>query len=549
MNRDDLRLQELIPRILQERKNFVDITEKALFDEIELLGASKTVDKGLGEINESESRALASNSTEQETLLEKFNIQKLDLTRNINNALNETSLSLDFVSLLVASVKPNIAKNTMSPHLQKLIKPYSLNSDKLAKEEVGTLQKDTVRSTKIGHGWKTEATSKIRDLFKQSSENLTTQVKKENKYWNMICLVWSHDEALFRMRDPVNNARAIGVKYGYGDSGSDFQDKGLALFRKNVQTGEVSFHPLSNIGNKLGAKTYRYVRVRILSRIDSDFMLTGQSVFDYKYKKSSHDIINDIEMARFFLFEEDLFYQVSREATFLLSYNVSVSANKVSIETENEIIEFENVLYDEANEEELENYYQNVSSVSSINNKKCQLILIYLKLMLCCFYRYNLKLKQKVPTSLTKWKQSNSHPLILRPLMGNIRHHKYLDEVNEILVNLAQQFNLDPTVKLEKYTSLDGKLSNPFKRSIEIPNSIFTWTVQNKNGNVLNVVINVTSNEVFVDLITKLTVTRFDSSKAFLSNVNGVNVLQNDYYDAGDLKESLEWLICDFNSS
>ena len=129
-----------------------------------------------------------------------------------------------------------------------------------------------------------------------------------------------------------------------------------------------------------------------------------------------------------------------------------------------------------------------------------------------------------------------------------MRHNKYLHEVKQILVNLSNHYGLKPTIKLEKYTNLETKLSNPFKRSIEIPNSLFTWTVQNKVDNVLNVTINVTSNEVFVDLIAKLTVTRFDSMDAYLNNMNGVNVLQNDYYDFDDLKESLEWLICDFNS-
>ncbi|KAI5967453.1 SRB4 [Candida theae] len=546
-SRDDFTLQELLPRILHERKQFVDITEKGLIEEIVSLNSSKTVSETHNQI--AQGNAITPeipNATEEEVMQEKFNIQKLDLTKNINNALNETSLSLDFVSLLVASVKPNIAKNTMSPHLQKLVKPYSLNSDKLANEEKETLQKDVAKSTKIGLGWKTEATSKITELFRQSSENLTTQVKKEHKYWNMISLVWSNGEALFRMRDPSNNARAIGVKYGYGDSGSDFQDKGLALFRKNVQTGEVSFHPLSTVGNKLVAKTYRYIRVRVLSKIeDSDYMVTGQSIFDHKYKKSPHDIINDIEMARFFLFEEDLFYQLSREAAILLSYSVSVTTNKVSIETGNEIIEIESVPYDN-DEEGLENSYQNVSSISSINNEKCQLILIYMKLMLCCFYKYNLKLKQKVPTALTKWKQNNSHPLVLRPLLGNIYHNKYLSEVNEVIINLAQKYTLNNEIKLDKYADSNGKSSNPFKRSIEIPNSTFTWTVQNESGNVLNISINVTSNEVFVDLVTKLAVTKFDSIENYKSNMDGVNVLQNDYYDVGDLNESLEWLIRDF---
>ena len=56
--------------------------------------------------------------------------------------------------------------------------------------------------------------------------------------------------------------------------------------------------------------------------------------------------------------------------------------------------------------------------------------------MLCCYYKYNLKLKQKVPTALTKWKQSNSHPLILRPLVGNMRHELNLLNMKSVLDRL-----------------------------------------------------------------------------------------------------------------
>lgn len=129
-----------------------------------------------------------------------------------------------------------------------------------------------------------------------------------------------------------------------------------------------------------------------------------------------------------------------REAKLLVNYNVSIISNKIIIEINNTIIEIESIIYDELNEEELENYYQNISEYSSLNNKKCQLILNYLKLMLCCYYQYNLKLKQKVPTSLTKWKQSNSHPLILRPLVGNMRHELNLSNMESILRTLVAKF-------------------------------------------------------------------------------------------------------------
>ena len=87
---------------------------------------------------------------------------------------------------------------------------------------------------------------------------------------------------------PQNNARAIGVKYGYGDSGSNFHDQGLALLRKDNQTGEISFHPISSINNaKIVEKVSRFIRVKILSQIDGDYMLTGQSILILILKKQA----------------------------------------------------------------------------------------------------------------------------------------------------------------------------------------------------------------------------------------------------------------------
>lgn len=544
---DKLKLEELIPRILIERKSFLNVTEASLQQEIENSNEEAQV------ATEIDTSAIDVPLEEDEDQQEVFNKQKFELSKNINYALNETQLSLDFISLLIASVKPNLAKSTISPHLSKFVKPTSLNSDRLGQEGTeDSNNNNNSQSSNVGQGWKLESLNKITDLFREASVNLNDQVIKERRYWNMINLVLANGEALFRMRDPENNARAIGVKYGYGDSGSNYHDQGLALLRKDNQTGEVSFHPITSLNNaKIVGKINKFIRVKILSQIDGDYMLTGQSVFQFDFKSSKQNIINDIEKARFFLFEEDLFYQLIREAKLLVNYNVSIISNKIIIEINNTIIEIESIIYDELNEEELENYYQNISEYSSLNNKKCQLILNYLKLMLCCYYQYNLKLKQKVPTYLTKWKQSNSHPLILRPLVGNMRHELNLSNMESILRTLVAKFGeklKKSKLNVDKFTNLAvrSRKSNPFQKSIEKPVSKFSLVLENGSAQIMVVNVTLTTNELFVNLIIHLRLIRFNTVEDFEGNVNGVNVLQLGFSDFNEIEECLDWSIQNF---
>lgn len=530
------------------------MTEESLREEIANKNIPSNPEQNLDGILESQPTTPSEEILTQDDPQETFNKQKVELSKQINSALNETSLSLDFVSLLMASVKPNLTKSTMSPHLSKFVKPGSLNADRLVAQdgEEDEEHKDGENpykdSTKIGQGWKLESLNKVANLFRQSSVNLNEQVLKERRYWNMINVVLSNDEVLFRMRDPVSNARAIGVRYGYGDSGSNFHDKGLALLRKDNLTGEISFHPVSSYSRKIVQKVYKYIRIRILSEIDGDYMLTGQTVFQFDFGKSQQNIINDIEKARFFLFEEDLFYQLTREAKILINYNVSIISNKIIIEINNEIIEIESVVYDELNEEELQNYYQNISTFSSMNNTKCQLLLNYLKLMLCCYYKYNLKLKQKVPTSLTKWKQFNSHPLILRPLLGNMRHELNLRNMKEILNRLLKKFQSSIEYKLEiqKFTNLKTRSRNPFQKSIEKPVSEIQLVLKNTKSNILRIGLELTTNEIFVNLIINLSIIRFQDNDEFEKNINGVNVLQIGFNDFNEIDECIDWSIQNF---
>lgn len=471
------------------------------------------------------------------------------MSQEIGSALNETSLSLDFVSLLISAVKPNLAKTTISPHLIKNVPLGSLASDRLTTDGEDTSKRGKqLNIAKLGQGWKNEAISRVISVFKSASENLEKELTKEETYWNMINLVLNNNEILFKTRDPLDGSKTIGVKYGYGDSGSSFHDKGLAILRRNKETGEISFNPISH-SNKIIQKQYKYVRVKILSKIDDDYMVTGQTIFNKDFDFYNNKIVKEIEKARYFLFEEDLFYQLTREAKTLINYYVSIISNKIIIEVNNEIIEIESIVYDESNEDDLTNYYQNTNSYSSIHNNKSQLILNYLKIMLCCYYKYKLKLKQKLPTALTKHKQFNSHPLILRPLLGNMKHEGNIVKMRNIFTNILDTYK-DSTISnlsVRKFVNLDKKSDNPFQKSVEKPCTTFEIIIKKKDSSHhLRIDLELTTNEIFVDLVLKLNISKFQSLEDLNNNLNGYKVLQINFMNFNDIKECLEWSILNF---
>lgn len=541
---NDLSIAELIPRILAERSSFINLTEDQLRQEIE--------DDDFEEENEDEETEVAEDNLEAngETAHQTFQRQKGELLTNINSAMNEVSLSLDFVSLLMSALKPTVAKATMSPHLTKIAPLGSLGSDRLTQSADEPLPRDHARQSaeKIGRGWKHQALGRVTSLFQEAALQLREQVNHEKKYWDLINTVLSHDEVLFKVKDPLTNLKAIGVKYGYGDSGSSYFDKGLAVLRKDETSGEISFNPIAAGNNKVSQRIDRYTRVRILSKIDNDFMLTGQSVFDKEAIKKTREylVLNDIKRARFFLFEEDLFYHLIREAKFLINYHVTIIANKVIVELHDQIIEIEAVPYDENNEAELENVYQNVNDESSKNNDKAQAILSFLKIMLCCYYQYNLDLRQRVPTSFTKWKQSNSHPLMLRPLIGLMRHELHVRKAQHMLNGLCRlldtsKFNYDIDEKKFLNLKLAAVVKNPFSKAVTKPLSEVTATIKKNTGSRLEVKIEISASDIFVNLLLKMTVTQFHAEEE-----QDTKALELRFTDWLEIEESLSWVIMRF---
>lgn len=455
---------------------------------------------------------------------EKIKDLKIELLKNINVAVNEVSLSLDLVSLLLSNTKPNLAKSTISPFLIKTVPSGSLNSDKL--DNPNTKEDSKL----IGRGWKNESMTKITELFKTKASQLHKQAEEDAKYWAVINQILANGEILIKLRDPIDNSKAIGVKYGYSDSGSNYHNKGIAVLRRTSE-GSVEFVPINNVGN------YKHLRVRILTKINNEFKVTGKSSFG-KFNSNKPLLINDIEMARYFIFEEDLFYNLLREARTLISYNVLILNDKILIEINNKFIEIESVAHDSEQDEQL----------NGDSDQMCDMILNYLKIMLCGYYKYNLGLKQKVPTNYIKFKRSNSHPLILRPLIGNFKHEYSLSKLLSFVQTLLDPLDhIESKVSVLKYENLKKSITNPFLKSIEKPVSNIIITLKDSKDKYLKINICLTSSEIFVNLIVKLNIIKFECQHDLESNENGVNVLNLSFNDLKSLQEGLAWSVQSFS--
>lgn len=472
-------LSEFIPLMLQQRgigTKFADISEQALLDEIskeenddyasdslhkqkepkpddQSLSSSEHVqteinqnvdikdaddDVIMDEVDQQSPNSLDMQKQLPEELKntmtqEEFLLVKKNVLEQINMALNESSLSLEFVSLLLSSTRTSAGISSMSPYLKKTVPPASLNADKIPLDILDDHEKLTYEV--IHKGWNLRSLEDCRKLLKQHNHILSNAVKNEYHYWKQISDNISNKDVLFKIKDTNSGKKTLGIKYGYDDSGSCyFLDKGVALLRSTPERSELELVPVSDSSIDLHlnkSTSEQFTRVRIYTKIEQedDYLLSGQSSLNDILLDTSKDIKTQISRLRFFIFEKELMYQLKKEAAQLLPYGVTVeNENKVVLELSNEKIEFESINVDE---EVISNYQQ---EAHKINDKRADLMLTLLNMLLVVMYKK--QIWKKLNPSLQSSKNTKGYGkdlILLRAILGKIRHQRYKHLVEKII--------------------------------------------------------------------------------------------------------------------
>lgn len=379
-------------------------------------------------------RAISGNQEESITL-EEFKMIKKNVLEHVNMALNESSLSLEFVSLLLSSTRTSAGISSMSPYLKKIAPPASLNADKVPLDILDEHEKLTYDI--IHKGWNLRSLEDCKRLLKQHYQILSKSVESEYHYWKQISDNITNKDVLFKMKDKNTGRRTLGIKYGFDDSGSCYSaDKGIALLRATSEGSQLELVPIIDSGINVGisrGSSEQFVRVRIFTKIEQedDYLLSGQSSLNELLLSSLSDIKSQIAKLRFFIFEKELMHQLKKEAGQLLPYGVSVeNENKVLLELSNEKIEFELINLDE---EVTSNYQQEAAKV---NDKRANLILVMLNMLLVVMYKKQLwKRLNPNPHSSKSSKGYGKDLVLLRAILGKIRHKKYTQLIEKIVNN------------------------------------------------------------------------------------------------------------------
>lgn len=471
-------LAQLIPIILQQRGagfKFADLSEEALSQEID---AEENSEQGADTIKSADSRDPAENIMEisydeappveqgsqtqilpsepsqinsgdpsvanfdnedtEKMTQEQFVKVRKEMIEHINLAMNESSLALEFMSLLLSSARESAAITSISPFLRKTVPVGSLNSDKLPREPHSKEEKS--KGEILNRGWKLRSLYESRSVLKENYMKLDSVLKKEHEYWKKIAKYINNKDVIFKLKDKRTGLRSLGIKYGYDDSGSTYKhDRGAATLRNNPESNVLELIPFSGVENtiSLAAKhTEKFIRVRIFTKIESedDYILTGESSLDKLFLNSGslathdlEDIRGQIKKLKAFVFEQELLYQLKRECSQLISYGVTIeNENKIVMELPNEKFEIELLSLED------DSVVNHVQDAPKVNDRRATLVLTTMRMLLLIMFKKNLK--QRL-TSSTRGTTPNvdKDVLLLRPLLGRMRHQNYKILLRKIL--------------------------------------------------------------------------------------------------------------------
>ncbi|KAK7205391.1 mediator complex, subunit Med17 [Myxozyma melibiosi] len=412
-------LSQIIPQITLERGSFANVTEERLRKEI--LKQSKFTTP-TSPTHTSSPTAAAANSPENAddddtTAVAEFSEteeqlakDRAEIVRLISLAQNEAAVALDFVSLLISSVKPAAGTTSMSPHLRSHVPVGSLGADRIK----ATPQQD---DHDVCLGWKVHAVTAAADRLSSAATRLEAEGKRELRYWQQVRDIALSGEVLSKIRTP--DYRGLGVRYGFGDVGSNYKEKGIATLRR-TKDGSIVLKTEGDRRTKVLSVSVQ----RNLPGSDAEFTTTGKHATDINYDTT--EFRNEIKQARDLLFEEELFFEIARETRLLVSQGIIFDfGDRVTIPIDTnckvrlEMIELSSTTPDDSE--------MDLDSPPSPDSAIAEGINSALHLLLSKIHRKNLKQRRSIPQPLgsrsvaTGTKSEILEPLVRALSVGSIK--------------------------------------------------------------------------------------------------------------------------------
>ena len=201
----------------------------------------------------------------------------------------------------------------MSPIIkQSLPTPGSITTEMVAPPR--KLAAESQQTDLLSMGWRIQSLNTAADSLLDSAARLEKEIAKETSYWEQVLHVKEDGWSLSRM---PREQHTLGVHFGYAEANRKFRDQGQAALRLSAE-GKLFLDRNADSSKRLA--------VRLLQG--------GKEVSSYANFEGTSDeesINQQIKSARDAIFDAELFYELDREARFLVNQGVTSRTDSITL--------------------------------------------------------------------------------------------------------------------------------------------------------------------------------------------------------------------------
>lgn len=330
-------------------------------------------------------------------------------------AQNEILSALDFVSLLLSG-NSAAAQTSMSPDLRQRVPTGSLEGHPVEKRVVSATSGQQL--THISEGWKSESFKSASDKLEQAATRLENEAQRQSRYWEQIAQVKTQGWSVSRL---PSNSRAIGIHYGFPESAAQFRNRSFALLQQD-ELGNLRLDSRSvpDRGSSTGIVIVRNGTV------------TGSSRSYATPSQPDDDVRNHIKTARDAIFEEEMFYELNREARLIANQGVRTQPGTIEAVIDTQCLFQIKELGAGMTDTELE---------AGPDDELAESIAINLYLLLLLEHGKSKSRRSKPPPAMSLTPPKASEYAILRPVLMHLRHQAALTVLQGGCALLATTFS------------------------------------------------------------------------------------------------------------
>ncbi|KAH0842675.1 Mediator of RNA polymerase II transcription subunit 17 [Fonsecaea pedrosoi] len=382
-------LQAQIQQIIAQKGHFRHVTQSSLLAEIQ---GEATAPDAVQVDREDEPQAEDDTPQKRQERVWK---RRDEMLERINYAQNEVLCALDFVSFLI-SRQSIPAQHSMSPALQQAVPVGTLASRVLKDRPIPPSTKR--RLAAVSQGWRAEGFHSASQKLAAASGRLQTEAEREAEYWHQIADLNSRGWSVSRL---PRDRKAIGVHFGFSESAPQFRDRGFALLRQGSDGSVV-------LDRQVGLKKRKRLGVYVVR----DGIKTGAFDLQTTEPSGTTELDQSLNDYRNAIFEEELFYEICREARLVANQGITTRSQSVEVNVGGEY----HLLLVSSSEEE------DVTSPNAADNLTAQFVAISLRLLLIAAHEQNLIRRSQKPPPMTLKARPIPEYALLRPILAHLRH-------------------------------------------------------------------------------------------------------------------------------